>query len=147
MPACHESKEGSLASIRMLQTKLLSEVPGQTPNNQLPVQMHCLLCSHHQMQELHNQLLTLQAEKQRVEADRQEMALQQGQLKGTVAQVRFHQLVTDLATCRPCCDGCMCLDFAAQPQMPGHNPVCCCITSTFLLNWCCCAAGRCVVIQ
>lgn len=37
--------------------------------------------------ELEQQLSALQAEKQRIEADRQDMALQQGQYKGTIAQV------------------------------------------------------------
>lgn len=37
---------------------------------------------------LQQQLLALLAEKQRIEADRQEMALQQGKYKGTIAQVR-----------------------------------------------------------
>jgi len=37
---------------------------------------------------LQQQLLALVAEKQRIEADRQEMALQQGKYKGTIAQVR-----------------------------------------------------------
>lgn len=37
--------------------------------------------------DLQQQLSALQAEKQRIEADRQDMALQQGQYKGTIAQV------------------------------------------------------------
>lgn len=39
------------------------------------------------LDELQQQLSALLAEKQRIEADRQDMALQQGQYKGTIAQV------------------------------------------------------------
>lgn len=40
------------------------------------------------MHDLQQQLSALVAEKQRIETDRQEMALQQGQYRGTIAQVR-----------------------------------------------------------
>lgn len=46
-----------------------------------------LLCCSEVVQELQQQLAALQAEKQRVEADRQEMAVKQGNYKGIIAQV------------------------------------------------------------
>lgn len=47
--------------------------------------------------ELQHQLSALLAEKQRIEADRQEMALQQGKYKGTIAQVNM------CCTLQACC--------------------------------------------
>lgn len=92
--ACHmlDPQSGSLASICIC-SQCVWEPYLYTPTQDclFACAMQCLLYSHHQMQDLQHQLLTLQAEKQRVEADRQEMALQQGQLKGTVAQVRSRQ--------------------------------------------------------
>lgn len=45
-------------------------------------------CCRNLVQDLQQQLVALQAEMQRVEADRQEMAVKQGNYKGTIAQVR-----------------------------------------------------------
>jgi uncharacterized small protein (DUF1192 family) len=58
--------------------------------------------------ELQQQLSALQAEKQRIEADRQDMALQQGQYKGTIAQVGAQLQASQLSQqwqacpCRAC---------------------------------------------
>lgn len=49
------------------------------------------------VQELQHQLASLQAEQQRVEADRQEMAVKQGNYKGTIAQVREQCMVSGKA--------------------------------------------------
>jgi hypothetical protein len=50
--------------------------------------MHLYVCSSSSLVlELQQQVATLLAEKQQVEADRQEMAIKQGNYKGTIAQV------------------------------------------------------------
>lgn len=86
--------------------------------------------------DLQQQLSALLAEKHRIEADRQDMALQQGKYKGTIAQVCCctHQ---PLITRSQCWQAVCCCDLLATKhtmQLPDTLP-------------CLCAAGGCACIQ